>query len=457
MREYVGRFHLGVTEAMPRHVIRISLIWISILLGASQLAAVEFDLLPIGDLNNPHDRNYGFGRFGAVRYEFEMASTEVTNGQYVEFLNAVAKSDPHELFEIKMQSSIWGGIIRSGEDGNYSYASKQHFANKPVGYIAFWDAARFANWMHNGQPTGPQNEQTTEDGAYYLGGVTFPENESVTRKPGAKWFLPSETEWYKAAHYDPRTEAEGGPPGDTHYWVYGTMSNELPGKIMTNDVGDVTNPGPNVANYDFAAEWGGRRGNAATAGSAGSKSYYGLFDAAGSMWEWNEAIIYRPGRSTESTFRGNRGASWDDIPELLPGWMQGIGGIELCGTEFLCFTQGNGFRLGSIQNRDVADFDADGVSDVDDINLLTAEIRSGENNITMDVNLDGKVDTEDHREMVLAQVGIPFGDSTADGQFNSHDLVSVFQFGEFEDDLNENSKWQTGRLEWRWRVHDRRL
>ena len=31
---------------------------------------------------------------------------------------------------------------------------------------------------------------------------------------GATVFLPSESEWYKAAYYDPRTTAQGGPPSD---------------------------------------------------------------------------------------------------------------------------------------------------------------------------------------------------------------------------------------------------
>ncbi len=415
-----------------------------LLSGVIQVHAVEFDLKSIGEVNNPADHDFRFGRFGTVRYEYDMPSNEVTIDQYVEFLNAVAKSDPHELFDVKMQSARNGVISRTGTDGNYSYEPFEHYGNKPVGFISYWDAARFANWMHNGQPTGPQNEQTTEDGAYFLGGVTYPENESVHRKPGAKWFLPTEDEWYKAAHYDPRTEAEGGPPGDDFYWSYGTMSDTTPGKIETNEFGDVINPGPNVANYDFAASWGGRRGNPATAGSAGSKSYYGLFDLMGSMWEWNESIITRLEISRDSTFRGNRGASWDDPPFLLASSMQGFGGVELCGSRFLCFTQGNGFRLGTIAGRELADFDSDGGYDVDDIDLIAAEIRSGDNSVLMDINLDGVVDSADHRHLVVDLVGVQFGDANLDGSFNSTDFVRVFQYGQYEDEIANNSTWQTG-------------
>ena len=74
----------------------------------SSAQSVEFDLVTIGDPGNNKDRTYGvpsnparYGRFGSVNYSFEMATTEVTHNQYVEFLNAVAASDPHELSHLQ--------------------------------------------------------------------------------------------------------------------------------------------------------------------------------------------------------------------------------------------------------------------------------------------------------------------------------------------------------------------
>ena len=32
--------------------------------------------------------------------------------------------------------------------------------------MSFYDALRFANWLHHGQPVGPQGPATTEAGAY---------------------------------------------------------------------------------------------------------------------------------------------------------------------------------------------------------------------------------------------------------------------------------------------------
>ena len=37
-----------------------------------------------------------------------------------------------------------------------------------------------------------------------------------------------------------------------------------------------------------------------------------------------------------------------------------------------------------------------------------------------------------------------FGDANLDGEFNSSDFVAVFEAGEFEDSIANNSTWETG-------------
>ena len=99
---------------------------------------------------------------------------------------------------------------------------------KPVVYVSFWDAARFANWLHNRKPSGAQNNSTTEDGAYTLRGQTSPSNASVTRNVGAQVFIPTEDEWYKSAYHK-----NDGVTGN--YWDFPTstdvtpLSNQPPG------------------------------------------------------------------------------------------------------------------------------------------------------------------------------------------------------------------------------------
>jgi formylglycine-generating enzyme required for sulfatase activity len=426
----------------------ISLLFISLALGTTSTRAVSLDTVLVGDPGNPPDQIYrDKGPFGSVDYLYRIGTTEVTNEQYAEFLNAVAASDPHELFHPRMHDDLSGGITQHGSDGNYSYTVRPNMGNKPVVYVSFWDAARFANWMNNGQPTGAQDEHTTEDGAYTLGGVTFPVNESVSRNPGATWFLPSEDEWYKAAYYDPRSQAEGGPPGDDNYWLYATRSDDDPIIATANSVGDISNPGPNVANYDWGADWNGRNGNVTTVGSAGleSTSYYGTYDQAGGVWEWNEAIVEEPSRSTEWTFRGSRGGTWDDPARLLRASTRGFGGIVHCGTIFQCFNSAVGFRMATFTNLDlVGDFNANGMLDVEDLDRLTEESRKFSDLAEFDLNSDGRVDQADRRIWVTELREIVFGDTDFNGIFGTSDLVAVFQVNEYEDGIAYNSTWAEG-------------
>ena len=162
--------------------------------------------------------------------------------------------------------------------------------NKPVNYVSWYDSARFANWMNNGQGSG-----STENGAHTLIGNTG----MPTRNMNSTVWLPSENEWYKAAYFDPTKEGTGA------YWFYPTRGDSTPTVATASIIGDISNPGTNEANYDFGADWNGRDGIVTTAGGtgSGSASHYGTFDQGGNVWEWNEAVIF-------GLSRGARGGSW---------------------------------------------------------------------------------------------------------------------------------------------------
>jgi formylglycine-generating enzyme required for sulfatase activity len=204
-----------------------------------------------------------------------------------------------------MGGNVRGGISRGGVAGSFTYATKSDMANKPVNFVSWYDAARFANWVQHGQPTGPEGPGTTEDGAYLLlGGTATPSNGlTVTRDPTSSYFLPSENEWYKAAFFN---------PGNSQYFLYPTASNAAP--VVGNAIdtvgptrGNIGNPGTNVANYNNGADWNAQDGNVTTIGTAGaaSASPYGTFDQGGNIQEWNESL------GTAST-RVLRGGSWSN-------------------------------------------------------------------------------------------------------------------------------------------------
>ncbi len=111
------------------------------------------DWVVIGDPGNPEDTiiaRDGSSGYGSVDHVFRIAEYEVSNAQYAEFLNAVAKTDPNQLYWSAMEHQVFGGIVRSGDVGNYTYGLKPNMANKPVNYVSWFDAARYANWIHNG-------------------------------------------------------------------------------------------------------------------------------------------------------------------------------------------------------------------------------------------------------------------------------------------------------------------
>ena len=257
------------------------------------LAVVTFDWATVGNPGNAAD-NTGYG---AVAYTFRMSKHEVTNDQYVEFLNAVdaAGTNPYDVYNASMGSDLpWlrGGIdFDAGAAHGAKYSAKTNFGNKPVNFVSFLDSMRFVNWLENGQPSDGSG---TENGVYTIGN-----GANEIRAPAATFFVPSEDEWYKAAYYDPRPEVAGGPPGDDHYWHYPTASDSEPIIATANAAGDISNPGTHVANIDRGADWNGEDGNVTTVGSAGpaSTSYYGTFDQAGNVWEWNESSVAgAPGR-----------------------------------------------------------------------------------------------------------------------------------------------------------------
>jgi hypothetical protein len=255
-----------------------------LLAASSASAAIVIDTVFVGDAGNANDST----GFGAVAYDYYIGTHEVTNSQYTAFLNAVAATDTYSLYNTDMGSDPRGGISQSGTSGSFTYSTRANMGNKPVNFVSFWDAARFANWLTNDQPTGAQGPGTTEDGMYNLGSVTNPTNTNVNRQLNFSLgqngvAIASENEWYKAAYYD----------GNGGYTLYPTQSNTLPTVASASATGDISNPGTNVANYDGGADWNGQDGNVTTVGSAGagSASHYGTFDQGGNVWEWNEATV----------------------------------------------------------------------------------------------------------------------------------------------------------------------
>jgi formylglycine-generating enzyme len=293
---------------MQRHTGIVIIAAAAVLAAAVANANVSIETVPVGNPGNAGELSgqgaggQGENRIcGAVDYTYNIGKYEVTVGQYTAFLNSVGGVDTYGLFNTSMQFSNKScGIRRSGGgtvDNPYTYTVASGYANRPVVFVSWGDAARFANWAHNGQPTGPQGLSTTEDGSYFLDGATTSAAlVAVTRKADATWVIPSEDEWYKAAYYNPATST---------YYNYPTSSDNLPGRDMT----EVTRPGNN-ANCYATSPYPIQQPYYTTAGGEFelSDSPYGTFDQAGNAVEWTEAV--------RNTTRGIRGSAYEQGADL---------------------------------------------------------------------------------------------------------------------------------------------
>ena len=270
-------------------------------------APITYEMVTVGNAGNANDTS----GYGAVGYSYQIGKYDVTIGQYTAFLNAVAVTDTYSLYHSLMGTVLnIAGISRTGGSGSYTY-SVLGSANRPITHVSWFDSARFANWMANGQPSGAQTSTTTENGAYNVNGATSGNavaKNATNPNTGAAptFFIPNENEWFKAAYYSPNYGGVGIPG----YYAYATQSNTAPGNVVGSATNQANYALGEVFSVTQSATRDGSQNYLTDVGAfTSSGSFYGTFDQSGNVSQWNDLDGLAPSGSS----RGLRGGFWGNF------------------------------------------------------------------------------------------------------------------------------------------------
>lgn len=324
----------------------------------------EYDPLGYGIIIRPGYYEAGTPRIGDVFQNYRIGTYEVTNSQYRSFLNAVDPDGTNQygIYNSQMTSNQLGGInFDQGLAKGAKYSLKAGMENKPVNFVSWYDAARFTNWMSNGSRILEKSDHGfgfTEAGAYDLLGSS---TGSFERNSGTPWWLPSSSEWSKAAFYQP--PSLGGPRDGL--WYYATQSDVITNIISDPDSGHSANfhdgsiiecPPNNLSCAGGIVSAGGIGGGGGSVGigyldprgySAGStvlltevgkfgnsSSFYGTYDQAGNVQEWTEGFGENGGAFAA-------GGAYDDVTDYNLNVYRPYGGFLAPETE----AANTGFRV----------------------------------------------------------------------------------------------------------------
>ena len=217
---------------------------------------------------------------GQVNYEFRLTRTEVTNTQWLEFVDVYSRLHPEPIVINDIAFSGPHNYYTTNNPDNFGWFTEPGGENDPVRMSWFY-AARFCNWLHNGKVN---QAWAFESGAYTMSGYQqLPDGSWTgqwTRSPGAIFWIPSVDEWCKGMYYDPNKNG----PGQAGYWLYPNSSDTVP------IGGPPGMPGVQTSAGDWSAPW---PGFVPVGSYPQSQSPWGLLDGSGGVSEYIESPHYR--------------------------------------------------------------------------------------------------------------------------------------------------------------------
>lgn len=268
-------FDSTVVSSIPRAFYRLGL-------HEAHLPSVLIFLNPVGHPGNLPDG----GGLGQVNDRFGMSPYETTNEQYLRFLNAVDGEGGNalNLYDARMSESGGGISVDPGRPFGARYFARSGAWDFPVNYVDYLSALRYCNWLHHGAPTyvasGSRNT-ILHDGAYT---ITDPGNlDGVTRKPDARYFLPTHDEWIKGGYFNPAPLTIGG----SLYYDYPVQSNSVNNLAAPGNIESANYAGPGFVIPILRAT-----------GSYTARSPWGLYDMGGNI---AEMIEHSPAHNSPGT------------------------------------------------------------------------------------------------------------------------------------------------------------
>jgi len=303
------------------------------------------DLVRIGAVGNAPYRADNPNAFvhnrGGVNYGYSIGRFEVTTAQWTEFFNVAFDRPSNDRIPHLIPPDFWGAVgTTPTTPGGQRWRVPPGNEMRPVGDISWRMAAIYCNWLCNNKQT---NREAFLSGAYDVStfgfetgvpNIRFTDQQSHT--PGARYWIPTFDEMFKASHFDPN----GNGPDEPRWWNYNISRDTAPvygpPGVLVNGRPSEANAGWDNRNYPGVSQYAVPLGSYPTV-----QSPWGLLDVAGGTTEWTETITVS---SSGQRFRVFDGSFWgqDSGQAELVDWLR-IKGDEFPHIPTLEF----GFRIAS--------------------------------------------------------------------------------------------------------------
>jgi sulfatase modifying factor 1 len=244
--------------------------------------AFEIEFVTIGQPGNPADTTGDPNPAGSVPYEYRIGKYEIPE-------DAVRKANA--------QSALDGAPLGLTLDSRGP--------NKPATSLSWFEAATFVNWLNTSTEATPAYKfDAGGNFQLWAPGDSGYDPNNLFRNTQARYFLPTDNEWYKAAFYDPSIN---------DYWNFPTASDSAPTPVAFG-----SGSGTAVYAQSFAQ-------GPADVMLSGGPSPYGTVAQAGNVAEWEETEVDLVNDDPQAV-RGYRDFYWAggafDLSSSVRGFIQ---------------------------------------------------------------------------------------------------------------------------------------